>query len=649
MYLRNERIRKLPLVIDSVIVSDVEDTRRPQPLYMAYSGGLYPALAFKKGFVYGGDHGINKVFVKKIAGLDHVYIGRRDLVTINGSVEGIAYNGDDVAVSVLLPNGYHSLLIMSSKKHLTYRFEEVVQRGFTSKRHYYITRIDLSLSGSNIVSLLKTIDKETGSPGPSFLVIKKYRGGIARKTLSQKSIVAGCNGLFTGIFEVLERKHGISVYLHLVYGGRYRRYRLRQELVRPEFIRQGSIVYADDSTLIASDGVNLYSISLKKNRVLWRRDLGSIRCTSISPLKTGDDRKIVVIGSGKAYVLSMVRGVKLLEFDVSGLSRVSSCSICEPYVSIASGDHVSVYNIRGDFIGDYYVEGTVNGVTAYADRVLIGYISPANIPKSILADFAEGIDVKLYDITLTVGSTRSIEVEGITPTVRVLRSSSRRLRVYNYESYIVFRDNGANPGEHYVELLLDIHGFLPLRETVKIMLEKPLSVFSRISVSSRVKENSLGIYLPIILETPMYIDVMKISLWSSDNNVYGTTHEISGLPPGEYTIPLRILWAIAGIHEVNLSIVSWSHAKKFVENIRAKIIIDKDWFKPILKIYGGLTYLWSPVDIGGVRIMFKGSGFERSMLVDLHKGWNVFDLGELLPEKIVITTRSKAVIEVSGR
>ncbi len=283
MYLRNERIRKLPLVIDAVMVSDVEDTRRPQQLYMVYSQTLYPGLGFKKGYVYGGEHGIEKVFVKKIAGLDHVYAGRRDLVTVNGSVEGIVYNGDDVAVSVLLPNGYHSLVLITCSTGYVHRFEEIV-KGFTSKKRYTITRIDLGLSGSTIIALLKTIDRETNAPGPSYLFLKKTGSNYNMRALSPRSVVAGSNGLYTGVFEVVERKDKRQINLHLVFNGRYKRYRLKNDIVKPEFIRQDSLVYASNDTLIASDGASIYTIDLKKNRVLWSKEIGVVRCASVSPI-----------------------------------------------------------------------------------------------------------------------------------------------------------------------------------------------------------------------------------------------------------------------------------------------------------------------------------------------------------------------------
>ena len=638
---RGRRLRRLPLIIESTIVSNEEDVHPPTPLLFKKGVHRYPGFSFRKGFVYGEEHGIRKVFVRRIAGLSHIFHGKRDLASVNGNVEGIVFNGLDVAVDILLPKGFHSVVLLSTEEGIVERMDTVEVGGLFHKKKYIVNKASLGMSGDYIVTLIKTTTLEGRLQGPSILLIKKgIRGGLSRKILSQRAVIGGWNGLFTAIWEVIDKtkKH---IYVHLIKGGKYKRYSIDGALIKPEFIRSNSIVYGDFNKIITYDDNSVYAISLSKNSILWKRDLGTIVCIS----KSYEGDELLVVTKDKLYVLTIDRGIKLVEKDIIG-DKVNACSISSRAIALSYGDYLALYTPRGEEIGKYVVDGYIHGLSSYEDKILIGYVSPANIPKASLVSLEEGIEVALKDVSLTAGTSGYIDIEHVTPRIRIIRSSSRRLRVYSIGSRIVFRDEGVETGVHYVDLVIEAHGFMPLSERIKVSVKKPVSAFTKVSITPKVLKDGLGYYVLVDVETPMHLDVVKAVLYSRDYSLYGSTSEIFGLTPGRHSIPVRLLWARSGIHEATLNIISWSHARRFSESLRSKIVIENDILSPELRIHRGYIHLWSPIDLSSVKLVFIGEGFERTLLTNLKKGWNMFDLGEFIPSKVVIITRSKTSIEV---
>lgn len=638
------RRRKLPLIIDLIDVTTEEDKFPPKSLYVHVKQHIYPALSYRLGFVYGDEHKINKFYISKIAGVNHLFYNNSDLTIINGDVEGIISNTIEAALSVISVKKTRSFVTITRRGQVN--TIEYLEIGRFRKRKLLIQSIDLGLSGYKIISLIKTIDVETGEIGPHMLFMEKGVGKSYSRRILGSAIMAGFNGEWCGIWEKVSVEREEKTYLlHMFYYGIYKKYKLGSKDILQDYISPWSIVDYHSNYLILKSTKGIISYDLRNKEILWEKIFGDIRyvCSSRQGVQR---RSLAVITPEKVYVLATDTGTKLREIDVEG-SHI--CGISENYIAIGEADHLKIYSWEGKYLGEYNFDGIVNGISIVGDRILIGYLSSTGSPKAVLIDMGESLEIGLKDIEMFSGETKYIDIQHVTPKVRLISTTDRKIKVIGYGSKILFKDSGAKPGLHMLDLLFMIPGFLNLRERILLLIKKPKSVFNRISVSSKISSDSLGFFVPITIESSIRIDSLKITIWSDDNSVYATTHEIHELKPGTYVVPVRILWSVAGVHEVNILIMSWSMGRTYIERFRGKVYIDLDILDPVLRVMGHTAYIWSPISLGDVRLVFSGEGIERSLLTRLDKGWNSFDIEGFIPDKVSIITRGKTIVETYRR
>lgn len=638
------RRRKLPLIIDTVDVTTEEDKFLPKSLYIRVKQHIYPALSYRLGFVFGDEHSINRFYISKIAGVNHLFYNNRDLTIINGDVEGIISNTLEAALSVVSVKGMRSFVTVARRGGV--KAIEYLEMGTFRKRKLLIENVDLGLSGDKIISLIKTIHAETGEAGPYILFVRKGIGkDYSRKTLNS-AIMAGFNGEWCGIWESISSKHGEKTYLlHLFYHGNYKKYALGSKGILLDYIGPWSIVDCSYNRLILKNTKGVIAYDLKDKEIMWEKIFGDIRYVCSSRLGISR-RSLAIVTPEKVYVLAADTGTKLRELDVEG---GYVCGIGENYIAVGIEDHLRIYSWGGEYLGEYSFDGIVNGVSVIGERILIGYLSSTGSPKAVLIDMSESLEIGLRDLEMFSGETKHIDIEHVTPRVRLTGTTDRKIEVIGYGSKILFKDTGARPGLHTLDLLFIIPGFLNLREKILLLIKKPESAFDRISVASKLSRDSLGFFVPITIESSIHIDSLKIIIWSDENSIYASTHEIQGLKPGTYTIPVRILWSEAGVHEVNILIMSWSMGRMYIERLRGRLYIDLDILDPVLRIMGSTAYIWSPISLGDVRLVFSGEGIERSLLTSLEKGWNSFDVEGFIPDKVSIITRGKTIVETYRR
>ncbi len=637
------RRRKLPLIVDSVDVTSEEDKYPPHSLYIHSKQYVFPALAYRLGFVYGDEHSLSRFYIKKIAGVNHLYYNNRDLTLINGDIEAIVSNTYEAALSVTSVRGMRSLVTVSRRGSV--ETIEYFETGTLRKKRLTIAGIELGLSGEKIIALFKTIYSDTGEAGPNMLLVKKGIGkNYSRKVLGS-AFMGGFNGEWCGIWELVGGSGKSSYVLHMFSMGSYKKYTVGAHGIVGDYISPWSIVDYEGDRVLLKNNKGVIAYDLRNREVLWEKIFSEVRYVCSSRYNVLR-RIVAIVTPERVYVLAIDTGTKLREYDVEG---AGVCGVGENYIAMGVGDHLKIYTWGGEYVGEYSFDGAVNGLSIVGDRILIGYLSSTGTPKVVLTDLSEALEIGLRDIEMFSGETKYIEVEHVTPRVRLMATTDRKINVIGYGSKILFKDLGARPGLHKLDLLFIIPGFLNLRESILVNIKKPESAFDRISVASKLSHDSLGFFIPVTIESSIYIDSLKIIIWSNDNSVYASTHEINGLEPGAYTIPVRVVWSESGIHEVNIVIVSWSMGRMYVEKLRGRLYVDMDILDPVLRVMGSTAYVWSPISLGDVRIVFSGEGIERSLLTSLERGWNSFDVEGFIPDKVSIITRGKTVVETYRR
>ena len=337
------RKRKLPLIIDKVDVTTEEDKFLPKSLYIHVKHHIYPALSYRQGFVIGDEHNINRFYISKIAGVNHLFYNNRDLTIINGDVEGIISNTLEAALAVVSVKGIRSFVTVSRRGEV--KPIEYLEIGTFRKRKLLIENVDMGLSGDKIISLIRTIHADTGEAGPYVLFVKKGIGkDYSRKTLSS-AIMGGFNGEWCGIWESTTSKHSEKSYtLHLYYLGNYKKYTIGSKGILLNYIGPWSIVDYEANRLILKNTKGIIAYDLKDKEVIWEKIFGDIRyvCSSRHGISR---RSLAIVTPEKVYILATDTGTKLRELDVEG---GYVCGIGENYIAIGIEDHLRIYSWSGE-------------------------------------------------------------------------------------------------------------------------------------------------------------------------------------------------------------------------------------------------------------------------------------------------------------
>ncbi|RLG78633.1 MAG: hypothetical protein DRO40_13735, partial [Thermoprotei archaeon] len=296
------RKRKLPLIIDTVDVTTEEDKFLPKSLYVRIKQHIYPALSYRLGFVFGDEHSINRFYISKIAGVNHLFYNNRDLTIINGDVEGIISNTLEAALSVVSVKGMRSFVTVTRRGGI--KAIEYLEIGTFRKRRLLIENMDLGLSGDKIISLIRTIHADTGEAGPHILFVKKGIGKDYSKKILNSAIIAGFNGEWYGVWESISSKREEKFYLlHLFYHGNYKKYTLGSKGILLDYIGPWSIVDYSYNRLILKNTKGVIAYDLKDKEIIWEKIFGDIRyvCSSRHGISR---RALAIVTPEKVYVLA---------------------------------------------------------------------------------------------------------------------------------------------------------------------------------------------------------------------------------------------------------------------------------------------------------------------------------------------------------
>ncbi len=598
-----------------------------------------PGLAYRVGFFMASELGMTKAYLQKIAGINHLYIDNNSVTPISGRVWGIAYNGFYAIVAYTVERGIGGIVLARSRTEITeYNF---VKTGFLGKKTYYVTRAEPGLFSGKLAALARTRG-EGGEEGPSVLFYQEEPdSGLEKRLLASKTSIAGWNGEWYGVWEYREK----NTVLHILVGDSYKRYVFPKDLLPIGFMGPWSLGAYNGKQVALTDGIDVVGVELGGPTLLWRKRVGRGVRVAAPPMERCD--RVLAYHGSTIIMYSLDTGAVVKEMSFE--APVSHASIDGRHAVFGVGHVAVVYELtRWRRLGSYRLNGVVNGVSIGGKRMLIGYTSPAGVPRVVYADYGEAMGIRIDNVEMASGGKRVFRVGEITPSVTVLRTTTKKLHVYVEGNNIVFRDTGSDAGEHVVVLEIGIHGFLPLEERIRVRIKRPESPFAKIRVPPKPLIGPDGPYLPLYLEPILPINKLYAYIYAAKNTVVGAAREYSGIEPREIMVPLKLFWAREGVHEATIEIYAWSGGKVYREQLRTRVIMEKDWFEPVLKVMGGIAYLWSPFHLESVKILFEGGGGEYSVITNLRPGWNDFEIGDILAEKARIITRSGAEITVIG-
>ncbi len=629
-----EKIYVVPMIIEEKELGEEITPLKPRSVFLYRRGEHqpYPALSYNRGFVYVSGNRLYRTYVKTISGVLHLFFNDRSMGPIYGSLYNVVYNGEYHALAVQLSENIHAFIVLEGRRSI-YQLTTIT-KGLFSKKICSLARISIGLAGKNIYAIAHT----RGEPGVKcrdLLIYQKSEEKYEYREF-EKLIPSGWNGLWFSYIDITRKN--INIHFHL-WDGTYRKYSLPRPLIPDQFLIPDSIIYYDHDRGVAvfNNSIELLSIDLKGKQVLWRRGFGG---TIHTPYTNTGHEEVLAYVKDTIYIIDPTNGEPLTNIEVP--SEITAASLSENYLLIGSNETLYLYSGRGrkyKLLTRYVIPGSINGITIQGDDVLIGYTSPGNIPKIIYVNLGDTISFKLKDIELTVNSVVEIPVKEIVPSIRVLKITSPQILITARGNKIIVADRGSRPGEYMATIEIDIPGFLSVLDDLKIKVEELKSAFRKLRIQSTIIPSPLGAYIPVVIDSIVPIDELYMVLTSRDGSIYGTTNIVRDIPRGETFIPLYIIWAKMGIHNVVLRIIGWSKRNRIHEEFRTRLKIEYDIPPFHLRVIGGTTYIWSPFSIDAAKITIRTRNAEYTIMHDLKRGWNEIETHGLIPEEVIISLR----------
>ena len=626
--------RHTPIVLEDDIISDLMDGFILKPVYIVDRDHRAMGLTYRYGFVLVDDESIKKAYVKRIVSVDHIFVDNRDLGAVVGNVERMIFNGEEVIASVGTLEKNKCLVIITDKG-----IEESICEmsiGFVSKRNYLFSNIQLGLSGIHVIALVDIIEEKYGSIGPSLLFIEEPGKGFKVERLHEAR-VAGWNGIYYSVWDFDVRRNKVTLYI--IRNGKMEKYVFTRDKLPRRFFSENSIVGIYRRNLLLSDGETIVLFNLLSRETVWRRRYPSKIIVATPP---DEFSKFVVYNGADIELLDINNGEVIWSYKVK---PINALGMSNKYIVAGSNETLYVFSLEThSLIGKYRILGNVRAVAVLGERVLVGYISPADTPKALVIDYTDSIPLSFRNIRLYSGGKTCFTLGDITPCVKILSSSSKNFSIKSIGSKIIISDRGSQPGKHWIRLLVSISGFLPLLERIKIDIVKPEKIFSKINLNPTLKRDHAGYYMLLNVGLEVNSRVFYAVLRSIDDSLYGSSYEIRELPQGEYSIPIRILWARRGIRHARLLLYLRTNISPYIEEKEVDVNIDIDVAEPVLRMYSDFLYLWVPYPFDDVELVFEGSGKKYSTITSLGRGWNKFSSIGFEPDKVIIYSGGKRMV-----
>jgi hypothetical protein len=628
----NERIHLMPMIIEDLMVSE-EPQQTITPFYFYREGEdvFYPGMIYDRAFIYVGEHKAEKIMVKKIGGIDHVFINDIRLVPIRGIVYGIIGNGRNIAIAAKLRTGEHAYTILEDKNVILEMAEYKV--GLFSKKKCSLTRIDFGLAGGKIFAVVR--GKSGREDCPDLLVYEKSSGKYVVKQMN-RLIPVGWNGEWFSYADISEK----NIEFHIInYRGKEEKRRIPRSEFPSSFLIPGSLSYFRDSIGVFNNSYEIIGYDFNAGSIRWRKSLGDV--TFMPKLFSLRNDLVLAYTSKTLCLIDPRSGDEKLVFNPE--YRITSAIIDGGNLFVGSEDLLEYYRVSDGKLeprGRYSISGVVNGLNALENYLLISYQSPGKIVKLIYADYSESLRITIPTFKITSGSNTEYEFREATPRIRVVRQIGPQIVVLLRGSKLIIADRGSKPGKYTGTLEIETLGYLPIIDDVTVVVEKLETVFKKIKMHSRIVTTRIGPYIPVIIEPIVDLDEVYVVVHSSDHGIYGTSHVLYNVPKKETVIPVYILWAKQGIHSAELFISAWNRRNLFRENFSSKIVVEYDVPPFFLRVTMDTARIWSPFPVEAARITFEAPNSEFTVIHDLKEGWNEMDTHGLIPRRVRITLRS---------
>ncbi|MCD6301795.1 MAG: PQQ-binding-like beta-propeller repeat protein, partial [Staphylothermus sp.] len=588
-----------------------------------------PGLSYSRAFVYASGGKLYRTYVKRVSGVNHLFLNDMRITPIYGSLYGVLFNGLQHAMAVKLLDGSHAFVIIEGQKTL-YRLMDI-EKGFLSKKKCRIEYVDLGITEYNIVAVIHT-GGALGSICRDYLIYQK-EGSKFNKKEYNKLISSGWNGLWFSYIDL--RDKDIILYF-ILWNGSTKKYKLPRNLIPKTHVIPNSIIHydLDNEIIVLSNSIELIGFSLKDKKIIWSKKFSlPVR----TPYIYTHDEALLVYTDNDVYIIDVTSGDTV--WSTHATERITACTMSDKYLLVAHGDLLRLYtkeSVGYKKTADYRIPGSINGVTVVGDDILIGYATPSGIPRVAYVSYSENIVFKLKDVEITSGGLAEIEVGEVVPNVRILKPTPNRLRIGLRKNRLVISDLGTKPGRYITKLLVEVAGFLPIITDLSITVAELESLFKKISMQSTIIHSEIGAFIPLSFELISPVDELYVTMSNVDGLIYATTNVLKNLKPGNHVVPLYVLWAKMGMYETIINISAWLRKKKYVEKLRTKFRVDYDILPLYLRVVGDTSYIWSPISIRAAKIVLRSKTSEYTIVQDLVPGWNTIETYKIVPDEAIV-------------
>jgi len=616
-----------PLEVKNVYIPSVEERV------------VYPGLFLGQALVYLSEDGLHYVYIKTVSGTRNVYRDEKIVSPIPGTPYSLLYVSPLISVVTVLGSEAANLLVLDERfQEKIYEFTGI-SKGLITRKTLTPREIDQGFAGRNIYAIARV----SGDHGEeSILITGSPERRFELREFSEMLTILNWSGEWFSYARVL----GEFVEQYIVlYTGDVVKYKLDREIYGSERPGKNTMVFYGRSGLIAlCSGSEVRVVDPRKKAVVWRRKLGAYAKASVHSM---DVDKLAVTSDHEILVLDVNTGEVV--FGEKYRERVASASLSRDYLVVATDNALYIYRFSEatyKLYGKYSIPGIIVALNMYGADLLVAYTIAGNILKTLHANLASHFELVIPELSMMVNTAVELPVKIPNAEVKLVESTTPTFRIVKHRDGFALADLGSSPGVHSITVKLEIPEYLAPLVDLQVRVEEPSKALKKITVPGKPIYSSNGVYVPITITTSTPIDEIHAYLVSRDRAVYGSSTLHYNLPPGDHVLPIYIVWAKSGKHEVEVHITGWSKRNKIYHVIRAELSCDKDVVPLYLRLHGETAYLWSPVEVEYADITARVRDMELNVKQPIKKGWNeLSELGGLVSElRVTLPTGVKCIL-----
>jgi len=625
---KNTRLINTPSISSDVDLGSSKSIQAKNIYIVSREGfGVNAGMYFKQAFVYLKEDGLHRIYYRVVSGIRNLYFDDKFIIPIHGTLNDMIYVEPYTVLSIEEAGNISRLVVLDGRE-IVYDLS-TLKKGFLSKKECRLKQVSLGLAGETLYAYSHT---EGYAKCPDILVVGDRKNGF--KTYEYENITPlGWSGEWYSTAEVENNRVNLYIYL---YNGDVNRYELDKHLIGDQFLKQDTIFYFNPSNhmIIMNNELELKAINIEDGKVLWQKVFGGKIYTPIHSIHSD----YVAVSVGKdLFILNALDGNIRFNTTLDGV--ISSISLSDQYLSVGVGEVLYIYSRERDVFnlyGKYMIPGKIVGLNAVGKYLLISYVTPSDMLRTLYINFDEKMTLEIEDVTLISNSATQIPIGDFRWEARLINSTSRYLDILKNEDKLAIVDKGSSPGSYSLSILLDIVNHLPTLIDLGVNVEGLKSSLKKIRLSFEPIYGTHGVYVPLSITTAIDLDELYAILASRENTVYGSTPVVRNVSKGETTIPLYIIWAKAGVHDVDLKIIGWSKRNRLYERFSSRIKFDRDIPPLYARIFADALHIWSPYELGETSILLKSDETQLAIKHYIARGWNEVELPGSPPNEVVI-------------